>query len=129
MGRRRGFSSRSGSGIVWAAVIALFVLVAHDTFADDYRDEESAVEGEAQSVVLGSYDKPVPHRPIRRPKWPGNGSTVIERTKYTCSNGSVEVADETACGNRAHCEDLCQHSGGSGGSCSSSEYFCSVAQP
>lgn len=56
-------------------------------------------------------------------------TSVIAKTKYTCSNGSVEVASETTCGDRKHCEDLCQHSGGSGGSCASTEYFCSVAQP
>jgi hypothetical protein len=57
----------------------------------------------------------------------GSGTGTVGRVKYTCSNGTVETNDAT-CGNRATCEDLCQHSGGSGGSCSSSAYFCSVAQ-
>jgi hypothetical protein len=57
----------------------------------------------------------------------GSGTGTVGRVKYTCSNGTVETTDAT-CGNRATCEDLCQHSGGSGGSCSSSAYFCSVAQ-
>jgi len=59
----------------------------------------------------------------------GSGPKTIAKTKYTCSNGTVEVASETTCGDRAHCEDLCKNSGGSGGSCASTPYFCSVAQP
>ena len=58
----------------------------------------------------------------------GGGPTSIAKVKYTCSNGSVETTD-AACGDRAKCEDLCQHSGGSGGSCADTPYFCSVAQP
>jgi hypothetical protein len=44
----------------------------------------------------------------------GGGTNPIAKTKYTCTNGSVEVASETTCGDWKHCEDLCQHSGGSG---------------
>ena len=65
--------------------------------------------------------------PVKTGGGAGSGGKTILNTKYTCSNGSVETTEAT-CGDRAHCEDLCQHSGGSGGSCASTPYFCSVAQ-